>query len=1019
MTSPLIATTLVSRLVALTHFFEQTTPSWNHYTMRLVIKSILAILLLGLLLIVSSLLLIQYSPQSLLSLSQYVSPYHVVAEEIDIDLSAPSANISGLQVNSSDETITTLEAFTFTTSWQSLRENSQDWIASAKNGVVHLNKLSQNEEEATSETSAPNIASLHDILQKANISVENIVLNITETSSAKLDYLRRPGALQTGEQGVEFSFSYQQDAITLPLQGTLLSRINEGTPEITLNLPTLDLRELMSEKNNLGTGSNESTGSNTGTNQEARIDWSSLSQLTPLNLLFQSEKIHLPQGEISSIRSRITLTNAEGVQGIQQEHTANVNVNLNKDYAINQTVAVRADWKILGERTEGADIDGNTTVSLGDNNINITGKVNLNGMLEQDMTLTATIQQFPAKTLSKQATRQQKEIERLLPFKGNAKITLQKGQLTLRDFTANAKDSNLNGKLAIGFGKDIIDLRRVTFDLNSTLLVIPQLESATTNTTTNNTNSTKNTTKNSKPLEWLNTLTAEGSIKLGKVIYKNEPLLNNATLQLNLQKQKLTLNNIAINTTDSDISGNISLGFDKAITDLHTVTFDINSKKLVIPSLGDNEVTARSAENTTKKESNNKAESNIIPVEWLNKITANGSVNLSEITYKNDTIVTGARTKIDLQKNKLRLNDIAITTKDSDFGGNVTIDFNEKATHLYATTFDLSSTQLTIPDDEKTNQQTANSQPSAKSNTLFNDNQLPTDWLNTIKAEGNISIAKVIRHNKTLASNTNNRITLDKDIFNLNSQIGSIAGGNSNLNLSIDNTDNKLAINLNASAKNIVLENLGLVPKEELSGGTSDINMTLNTYGTSTKALANHLQGDILFTAKDGVIANNTFEAIGSDVLLKLVNTINPFHKSAKTTNLECAVVKSKIVDGKMLFDNSIAIKTSKMIIIADGEIDLTTEQVNLGINPKARQGVGIDVASLAKFVALQGPLTKPTVGVSAKGTAKSLLSIGAAISTGGLSLLATKLADTVISGDPCEVAKNAFTQKPDGTPEP
>ena len=981
--------------------------------MRLVIKSILAILLFGLLLIVGSLLLIQYSPQSLLSLSQYVSSYRVVAEEIDIDLSAPSANISGLRVSSSDETITTLETFTFTTSWQSLRENSQDWTASAKNGVVNLNKLPQNEEEATSEASAPNIASLHDILQKANISVENIVLNITETSSAKLDYLRRPDALQTGEQGVEFSFSYQQDAITLPLQGTLLSRINEGTPEITLNLPTLDLRALMSEKNNPGTTSNESTGNNTGTNQEARIDWSSLSQLTPLNLLFQSEKIQLPQGEISSIRSRITLTNTEGVQGIQQEHTANVNVNLNKDYAINQAVAVRADWKILGERTEGADIDGNTTVSLGDNNINITGKVNLNGILEQDMTLTAAIQQFPAKTLSKQATRQQKEIERLLPFKGNAKITLQKGQLTLRDFTANAKDSNLNGKLAIGFGKDIIDLRRVTFDLNSTLLVIPQLESATTNTTT------KNTTKNSKPLEWLNTLTAEGSIKLGKVIYKNESLLNNATLQLNLQKQKLTLNNIAINTTDSDISGNISLGFDKAITDLRTVTFDINSKKLVIPSLGDSEVTARSAENTTKKETNNKTDSNIIPVEWLNKITANGSVNLGEITYNNETVVTGARTKVDLQKNKLRLNHIVITTKDSDLSGSATIDFNEKATHLYATTFDLNSTQLTIPDDEKTNQQTANSQPSAKSNTLFNDNQLPTDWLNTIKAEGNISIAKVIRHNKTLASNTNNRITLDKDIFNLNSQIGSIAGGNSNLNLSIDNTDNKLAINLNASAKNIVLENLGLVPKEELSGGTSDINMTLNTYGTSTKALANHLQGDILFTAKDGVIANNTFEAIGSDVLLKLVNTINPFHKSAKTTNLECAVVKSKIVDGKMLFDNSIAIKTSKMIIIADGEIDLTTEQINLGINPKARQGVGIDVASLAKFVALQGPLTKPTVGVSAKGTAKSLLSIGAAISTGGLSLLATKLADTVISGDPCEVAKNAFSKKPDSTPEP
>jgi hypothetical protein len=415
--------------------------------MRLIVKSVLAVISFTLLLIITSLLLIQYSPQSLLSLTPYISSYHVTADTMNIDLSAPSIEIAGLQVNNVDQSAVTLESFSFSTSWKSLKANSQEWEGSASNGIVHLHQLTNdtaNNASNSSETSAPNIASLHDILQKANISADNILVNITETSSAKLDYLRRPEILQTEEQGVAFSVSYQQDAITLPLQGTLLSRINEGAPEITLNLPTLDLRALMSENNNLGTTGDESTKSNTGTNQEARIDWSSLSQLTPLNLLFQSEKIQIPQGEITSIRSRITLTNTEGVQGIQQAHTAKVNVNLNKDYAINQAVAVRADWKILGETTEGADIDGNTTVSLGDNNINITGKVNLNGILEQDMALTADIQQFPAKTLSKQATQQQKEIERLLPFTGNATITLKKGQLTLRNFTANAKDSNLN-----------------------------------------------------------------------------------------------------------------------------------------------------------------------------------------------------------------------------------------------------------------------------------------------------------------------------------------------------------------------------------------------------------------------------------------------------------------------------------------------------------------------------------------------------------------------------------------------
>jgi hypothetical protein len=869
--------------------------------MRLVIKSALIILLLALLLIVSGLMLIQYSPQSVLSLSQHVSPYSVTVEQMEIDLSTPSIEMTGLQVSTTSEpviTLAALEAFAFSTSWQSLWENSQEWTGATKNGVIHLNKLAQSNTEGSSETSAPNIGGLHGMLQKANITAENIVVNLRDNSSATLDYLRRPEALQTEEQGLVFSLQYQQDATTLALQGTLLSRVNEGVPEITLSLPRVDLRKLMSAQDGSSNPSlavANKAAIKTGIKTEARIDWSPLSQLTPLTLTFQSDNIQLPQGDINNIRSRITLSNTKGVQGIQQEHTANINLTLHNDITIKQAVNLSADWRTLGEKTSGADIHGNTTLSLGDNTINVTGKVNLNGMIEQDMIVTTTIQQLSGITaLSKEAIQQQKALEQLLPFTGTA--------------------------------------------------------------------------------------------------------------QLNLQENQLALNAVDINAKDSDIKGNVSITFDKSISDLRAMTFDINSTQLIIPQL-------------SKKKTTENTPSNSLPLEWLSTIKADGNINIGTVVYNDETVLTSARTQVTLEDSQLLLNDLAISAKGSDINGKITVDINEKTTPLYAMTFDLNSTQVVLPHTKTTNKKTTNTSTSSEKTTLFNSGTLPTDWLTTVKAEGKITIANVMRNNELLAANADSHISLDKNKLQLSSSIGSIAGGKSNLDLSIDNTDNQLAISLNASAKNLILEKLALVPKEELSGGTSNIELSLTTYGLSTQALASHLQGDLLVTAKDGVIANNTFEAIGSDVLLKLLNTINPFYKSSKTTNLECAVVKSKIVDGKMLFDDSIAIKTSQMIITADGEIDLTKEQINLGINPKARKGVGVDIASLAKFVAVQGPLTKPTVGVSAKGTAKSLLSIGAAISTGGLSLLATKLADTVISGDPCEVAKNAFSKKPDSTP--
>ncbi len=70
---------------------------------------------------------------------------------------------------------------------------------------------------------------------------------------------------------------------------------------------------------------------------------------------------------------------------------------------------------------------------------------------------------------------------------------------------------------------------------------------------------------------------------------------------------------------------------------------------------------------------------------------------------------------------------------------------------------------------------------------------------------------------------------------------------------------------------------------------------------------------------------------------------------------------------------------------------------------------MGLDIASLAKFVAIKGTLKEPTMGASGEGTLKSLAGVGAAISTGGVSLLAGNLLDKAAGSDPCQKALNAF----------
>jgi hypothetical protein len=366
------------------------------------------------------------------------------------------------------------------------------------------------------------------------------------------------------------------------------------------------------------------------------------------------------------------------------------------------------------------------------------------------------------------------------------------------------------------------------------------------------------------------------------------------------------------------------------------------------------------------------------------------------------------RTHLSTTPTQLSASTLELKASTSDFQGDITLQLTPTLDQLQAISFDLSSSQLVITPStkRKTIKKTEESQQSGN---VFNDDTLDISWLDAITAEGHLTIDKLIYNNTVLAEETNTTLSLKDNTLAIQTSAKQLAKGSVALNIIATHKDGLLHVTTDGQAKGILLEALALLPKEELSGGKTNIDMALTSHGLSTQALASQLQGSLLLVSKEGIIANNSFELIGSDVFLKLINTINPFSKKATNTELECAVVHSKIENGKLLFDDSIVIKTSKMIIIADGDIDLATEKINLGINPKARSGLGVDLASLAKFVALQGSLTEPSIGVSGKGSLKSALSISAAVSTGGLSLLAGSLLDKASSAEPCQAAIDAF----------
>jgi len=164
---------------------------------------------------------------------------------------------------------------------------------------------------------------------------------------------------------------------------------------------------------------------------------------------------------------------------------------------------------------------------------------------------------------------------------------------------------------------------------------------------------------------------------------------------------------------------------------------------------------------------------------------------------------------------------------------------------------------------------------------------------------------------------------------------------------------------------------------------------------------------------------NNKVNLIGSDIFSELFDKLNPFAKSDPTTQLECVALYFEVDNGLMIGDRTLHVETSKMKIIGKGEINLGKERLSMNFTPIARKGLGVNFSQVVKLVKLYGPIQSPRIGVDAGGLLTSALSTGAAMATGGASLIAQNLLERAAnSGSACDPNKKLELELPEPVAE-
>jgi len=354
------------------------------------------------------------------------------------------------------------------------------------------------------------------------------------------------------------------------------------------------------------------------------------------------------------------------------------------------------------------------------------------------------------------------------------------------------------------------------------------------------------------------------------------------------------------------------------------------------------------------------------------------------------------------------LKDLKAKIGGSDISGDVMVSLGGAVPAINA---QLASQLIDLKDftpasDQKTQQEAPQSEGKAGGK-IFPKDPLPLDGLKAVNATVAYKADKILVQPFPL-TNVAVNLTLQGGKLAVDPLSAKVAEGLLNSVVTLDGARSVPALTVTLDAKGIGLGNaLKTTGSSELLDGTPlDADINLRGKGQSVADIMASLNGQVKIVMGEGKINNKAFDMIGGDLVSKVFTSLNPFAKKDPFTVLKCGVVYSKVLDGQAKIDKGIAFETSAMNVIGSGGADLKEEMLDLGIKTEPREGLGVSVGGLASVVRLSGPFSNPGVKVDPLGAGKAALSVGAAIATGGLSLLAGGIADRVTADSaPCDTA--------------
>jgi hypothetical protein len=294
---------------------------------------------------------------------------------------------------------------------------------------------------------------------------------------------------------------------------------------------------------------------------------------------------------------------------------------------------------------------------------------------------------------------------------------------------------------------------------------------------------------------------------------------------------------------------------------------------------------------------------------------------------------------------------------------------------------------------------------------VFGEDALPFDLLPQANGRLAINIDELSFPGHVPMTAVKGNVVFDGSNFHVNDLSFGLGKGSAQVQASVSQFQGSTpTLSLKGTAKGFTLEQLmdAVDSSTKVKGGDTELAFNLRSSGMSMHQLASRANGAIQVSVGKGSI-DSRFIDRGGDLMITVVDAINPLRKKTDQTILECAVFYLPMSNGQIVLNNSIGVVTDRLDIVLSGSVDLKTETLNVKIDPREKSGLTTGV-NLAGLVKLQGTLLKPQAGVNKEGVVNSAVSIGLGILTGGATILAENAKSLATKSQPCKAALHPWS---------